>query len=123
MEQMTPTPSQDIINLFRHRFVQREDCYPLQIAGNGGYTVIREPLTDAIIADHLQGSKTIGLYSSPDSTTKWLCIDIDTLDKAELRRVQEHVNQLGIPFLTDFSGKKGYHIWIFFDKPYPNRIA
>lgn len=121
---MTTTPSQDIINLFRQRFIQREDCYPLQIARNGGsYTVIREPLTDAIIAGHLQGSKTIGLYSSPDSTTKWLCIDIDTLDQAELRKVKKRVSQLGIPFLTEFSGKKGYHIWIFFNKPYPNRIA
>jgi hypothetical protein len=123
MEQMTPTPSQDIINLFRQRFVQREDCYPLQIAGNGGYTVIREPITDAVIADHLQGSKTIGLYSSPDSTTKWLCIDIDTLDETELGKVQERVSQLGIPCLTEFSGKKGFHIWVFFDKPYPNEIA
>jgi hypothetical protein len=123
MDKMIPTPSQDIINLFRQRFIQREDCYPLQIAGNGGYTVIREPITDAIIADHLQGSKTLGLYSSPDSTTKWLCIDIDTLDEAELRKVQQNANHLGIPFLTEFSGKKGYHIWIFFDKPYPNRIA
>ena len=124
MEDMTPIPIQDIISLFRQRFIQREDCYPLQIAANGGgYTVIREPITDAVIANHLQGNKTIGLYSSADSTTKWLCIDIDTLDKSELRKVQRRVSQLEIPFLTEFSGKKGYHIWIFFDKPYPNRIA
>jgi len=120
---MTPIPSQEIIDLFRQRFIQREDCYPLQIGSTGGYTVIREPLTDAIIADHLQGSKTIGLYSSPDSTTKWLCIDIDTLDETELGKVQERVSQLGIPCLTEFSGKKGFHIWVFFDKPYPNEIA
>jgi len=106
MEQMTQTPSQDIISLFRQRFIQREDCYPLQIAGNGGYTVIREPITDAIKADHPQGSKTIGLYSSPDSTTKWLCIDIDTLDETELLKVQQRASHLGIPFLTEFSGKK-----------------
>ncbi|MCX6832408.1 MAG: hypothetical protein NT028_09820 [candidate division Zixibacteria bacterium] len=88
MERMTPTPNQDIISLFRWRFVQREDCYPLQIAANGGgYTAIREPITDAVISSHLQGSKTIGPYSSPDSKTKWFCIDIDTLDEAELRKV------------------------------------
>ena len=124
MENMTPIPSQDMINMFRQRFIQRDDCYPLQIAANGGgYTVIREPITDAVIANHLQGNKTIGLYSSANSTTKWLCIDIDTLDKSELRKVQKRVSQLEIPFLTEFSGKKGYHIWIFFDKPYSNRIA
>jgi len=124
VETMSASQISNAIDLFRKRFVLREDCYPVQLGGDaGGYTVIREPLTDTVIAEHLQGARTIGLYCSPDSTTKWLCIDIDTLDQAELRKVQNSVRQLEIPFLTEFSGKKGYHIWIFFDKPYPNRIA
>jgi len=124
MVNMTEIISQDIMKRFRKRFIQREDCYPLQIAVNGGgYSVRREPLSNFVLSNHLQGIRTLGLYSSPDSTTKWLCIDIDTLDQTELRKVQERVSQLSISFLTEFSGKKGYHIWIFFDKPYPNRIA
>lgn len=120
---MSTSQISNTIDLFRKRFVQREDCYPIQLGDLGGYTVIREPLTDAVIAEHLQGATTIGLYSSSNGTTKWLCIDIDTLNKAELSKVQQRVSRLGIPFLTEFSGRKGYHIWIFFDKPYPNRIA
>jgi hypothetical protein len=116
--------SQNIISQFRQRFVQRDDCFPLQLRDvGGGYTVIRQKLTDDVLLAHLKGEKTIGLYGSPESTTKWLCIDIDDLEELAVREVQNHVRRFRIPFLTEFSGKKGYHIWVFFDKPYPNRIA
>jgi hypothetical protein len=104
--------------------VQRKDCYPLQLRTNGGgYTVVREELTDDVILAHLKGERTIGLYGAPDSTTKWLCIDVDDLDEAAIREVQNHARRFGIPYLTEFSGKKGYHLWVFFDRPYPNKIA
>lgn len=84
---------------------------------------MREALTDDIIASHLCGKETIGLYSSADSTTKWLCVDIDSLSESAVREPQNHARRFRIPLLTEFSGKKGYHLWVFFDKPYPNRIA
>lgn len=110
--------------LFRQRFIQRDDCYPVQYANNSGsYTVIREKLTDGVLLDHLKGNKTIGLYGSSDSNTKWLCIDIDDRDEIAVREVQNHIQRFTIPYLTEFSGNKGYHVWIFFDNLYPNRIA
>lgn len=117
------TRTQSIINLFRQRFVQRQDCYPLQLRDGGGYTVVRAELSNDVIIAHLKGERTIGLYGVPDSTTKWLCIDVDDLDEAAIREVQNHARRFGIPYLTEFSGKKGYHLWVFFDKPYPNKIA
>jgi hypothetical protein len=112
------------ISLIKQRFIQRDDCYPAQYANNGGgYTVVREKLTDAVLLDHLKGVKTIGLYNSSDSRTKWLCIDIDDLEEIAVREVQNHIRRFNIPYLTEFSGQKGYHIWIFFDKYYPNRVA
>lgn len=116
--------TQKMISLFRQRFIQRDDCFPLQFKDNGGgYTVVGEKLTDEIILSHLKGDKTIGLYCSSDSMSKWLCIDIDDLEEAAVREVQNHARRFKIPFLTEFSGKKGYHVWIFFDRPYPNRFA
>ena len=116
--------TKNVIDLFRRRFVNREDCYPLQLKGeSGGYTVVREGLTDQVILAHLRGEKTIGLYGSPESTTKWLCIDVDDLEETAVREVQNHIKRFQIPHLTEFSGKKGYHVWVFFDKPYPNKIA
>jgi len=116
--------AKDVISLFRRKFVNREDCYPLQFNGEGGgYTVVRGSLTDEVILAHLRGEKTIGLYGSPESTTKWLCIDVDDLEEAAVREVQNHIKRFRIPHLTEFSGKKGYHVWVFFDKPCPNKIA
>ncbi|MEA1981308.1 MAG: hypothetical protein U9N54_10080, partial [candidate division Zixibacteria bacterium] len=113
-----------IIDLFKMRFIHRYDCFPEQYKNNGGgYILRKEKLTDQIILSHLKGEKTIGLYGSQQSTTKWLCIDIDTLEEGIVREVQNHVRRLQIPYLTEFSGQKGYHIWIFFDKLYPNKIA
>jgi hypothetical protein len=118
------TRVEKIVSLFRHRFIQRDDCYPVQYGNNGGgYTVVKAKLTDDVILSHLRGGKTIGLYGSPDSMTKWLCIDIDILDEVAVREVQNHLRRFNIPHLTEFSGKKGYHIWVFFDKPYPNHVA
>jgi len=117
------TRTQEIIELFKDRFVQRTDCYPIQYSNNGGgYNVIRDELTDQIIRRHLKGDQTIGLYGSSNSHSKWLCIDVDELEEASIREVQNHARRFGIPYLTEFSGKKGYHLWIFFDRAYPNRI-
>ena len=113
-----------MITLFRKRFVQRTDCYSLQNGDETAqYRVVRKTLTDDIIASHLSGEITVGLYPSADSTTKWLCIDIDNLDECAVREPQNHARRFNIPYLTEFSGKKGYHLWVFFDKPYSNRIA
>lgn len=117
------TRTQEIIKIFRDRLVQRADCYPVQYSNNGGgYNVIRDELTDQIIKRHLKGDQTIGLYGSAMSHSKWLCIDVDEIEESSIREVQNHARRFGIPYLTEFSGKKGYHLWIFFDKPYPNRI-
>ena len=118
------TRVEKIVSLFRQRFVQRDDCYPVQYANNGGgYTVFKAKLTNEVILSHLRGTKTIGLYGCPDSMTKWLCIDIDDLDEIAVREVQNHIRRFNIPHLTEFSGNKGYHIWVFFDKPYPNNVV
>jgi hypothetical protein len=118
------TRTQYVVRLFLDYFVNRQDCYPLQYTGNGaGYRVVREELTDQVVLSHLKGEQTIGLYSSPKSTTKWLCIDIDDLQEAAVREVQNHARRFNIPYLTELSGKKGYHLWVFFNKLYPSKIA
>ena len=118
------TRTENIISLFKGRFVHRYDCYPQQYTNNGGgYALRKKILTDQIILSHLKGEKTIGLYGSPQSTTKWICIDIDTTEPAAVREVQNHARRFNIPYLTEFSGQKGYHIWTFFHQSYPNKIA
>jgi len=112
----------ELIRLFWERLVQRKDLYPIQLK-DGGYTVVRRPLTDDLVRQHITGQVTLGLYSAPNSTTKWLCIDVDTMDNAALHLLWRRLSQLQMPYSTEFSGRKGYHIWVFFSAPVQNRIA
>ena len=112
----------ELIRLFRERLIQRVDLYPLQLDA-GGYTVVRESLTDDAIRQHITGQLTLGLYTAPDSTTKWLCIDVDTLERTALEELWRRLSGLRLPYLTEFSGQKGYHVWVFFRTPVQNRVA
>jgi hypothetical protein len=82
---------QKVVCLFRDRFVQREDCYPLQRV-DGQYGLVRNPLTDgAIIVGHLKGNHTIGLYPAQDGTSKWVCLDIDIREPAAALTFRERL--------------------------------
>ncbi len=79
-----------------------------------------------VIENHLKGVKTIGMYShSVSGTSKWACFDVDVkeglfadrMEKASLAlgAIKQRVLDLGVPaeaLLTDFSGGKGYHLWV-----------
>jgi len=104
------------------RFVQRTDLYPQQLEG-GGYTVVRRTLTDDIVRKHLEGEFTLGLYSTPDSTTRWLCLDVDATGGKAIPRLWQRLDRCRIPHLTEYSGRKGYHIWVFFACSVANRLA
>src|SRR5690606_9114454 len=78
---------------------------------------------------HLNGDKTLGVYQLKDNTVKWVCFDIDISKGSEIksstweniRRQTKYLGkrlyQLGVPFLVEFSGNKGMHIWVFFTEP------
>lgn len=101
---------------------QRED---------GNYnTEKRFPLHDDRITDHLLQKKTVGL--TVDKVTKFITFDIDygkdnmkLADKAVHKLIdslEEH--DIGLEnILVSFSGSKGYHLEIFFDRPISVKIA
>lgn len=110
------------IGLFKELFINRHDVYPLQLK-QGQWILKKDTLTDEIIEKHLTYKITIGCYSGMDSTTKWLCIDIDSLAIKNINEVQQKAEHFSIPVYYEFSGRKGYHCWIFFSKPAPNSKA
>lgn len=120
--------STDLINLV----LNRPDAYAIQNP-NGGYFKVKNPVSDAIIKKHLEGSLTIGAYQfNPDNIVKWVCFDIDSHapkniieteedvekrdEKAEndMNRMCNFLKSIGIPFLLEKSGSPhSYHIWVF----------
>jgi len=109
------------IELFTELFVNRDDMYSVQYVGRrgNGYRAVRRQLTPAIIARHLQGQQTLGLYAlSPDSKAKWLVVDLDTTTVSQLEAVLVRSRRIGLPDpLIENSGRRGYHCWWFFEEP------
>ncbi|MGG8954543.1 MULTISPECIES: TOTE conflict system archaeo-eukaryotic primase domain-containing protein [Staphylococcus] len=91
---------------------------------DGSYYVKHNGLARSHLISHLQGTKTIGIFSG-DVYSKYLCFDIDTgsYSKAQARN---DVRVLVWSLISEFdiskeyitvadSGNKGYHVYLFFD--------
>ena len=82
-----------------------------------------KPLLDFMFKSHLNGWYTICVFASKD-TTKFICFDVDVKGNNRKKRAQKAVRllyetlaQYGIPkknIYISSSGKKGYHVEIFF---------
>jgi len=114
--------------------LNRPDAYAMQNP-NGGYFKVKNPVSDAIIEKHLEGSLTIGAYQfNLDNQVKWICFDIDSHapknveeteldiqkrnDRAEsdVERMCNYLTSIDVPFLLEKSGSPhSYHIWVFVD--------
>ncbi len=109
------------VNLIRELFINRDDCYPLQKEGVNEYFVIKKPISDDLIKKHLEGRATIGSFQIDNKTNKvkWICFDFDgdldtELEKA--KRLYSKLKDKGFSPLIEFSGRRGYHIWLFLEE-------
>ena len=109
------------IELLRELFINRDDCYPQQKEGVNEYFVIKKPISDDLIRRHLEGSTTIGSFQidNKTNTVKWICFDFDgeldtELEKA--KKLYQKLKEKGYSPLIEFSGRRGYHIWLFLEK-------
>lgn len=88
--------------------------------GDGtSYRYVREPIQESDLLEHLRGETVIGLPSAFDRLAKWIDIDVDTPEEANLKRITSVLGQLEIPYYASLSGQKGYHVDIFLDEPSP----
>jgi len=105
-------------------FVHRKDVFSTQ-QKNGAYFPTKRPITVEDIEKHIAGDTTIGVYCLEiDNTVKWACVDLDgDKDKtpAENRRMLYPEANIvfntfhDFPRMLEFSGRKGFHIWVFFE--------
>lgn len=136
-----PVPSDADCVRFHTLFSGREGVYARQWArrgGEGGYSPIHEPLTPAIIRNHLLGTYTVGVYPVRlDGTVTFFALDLDinkhALQQARadhefaqsLRQVLQQegprllnvLHELGFHPLFENSGYKGRHLWVFLERP------
>lgn len=136
---------------YRSLFVHRCDVFARQTS-YGAYIPVRRQITDEDLRAHLAGDRSFGVYViRPDwdaleldgtrpgipDTVRYCVFDLDTYDKGALEflctQVERLVGPLALAFdrssthrqclLLEDSGGKGYHIWLFFDRPVAARKA
>lgn len=117
----------------------RENAYARQWVndnGQSGYALVNEPLTPQTLKNHFQGNYTIGAYQlDTQNMVGWIVFDLDLAKEHQndllnpefkswvsallLEKTQEIVQLLSvyhIPSSIEFSGYKGYHIWVFLEQ-------
>lgn len=104
------------------RFVGRTDVYALQyVDSNGqvGWRPVREPLTNAVLSQHLHGKHTVGTYVVQGDQARTLVFDLDSGEYApdESWKIRDALYKLGFQpenvGIAD-SGNKGRHLWVPF---------
>lgn len=111
------------------RFVVNPNVVAVQ-KDNGAYAAVRTPITIEMIKMMLIGGFSLGTYQQQYKNDKlrWICFDFDAKKKEnnqeELNELKEKhiipfINGLkkkGLKYLIEFSGRRGFHIWLFFNQ-------
>jgi hypothetical protein len=111
----------DLLNRLQH-FFGTNPYYAIAKtrAGEVSYNPIKKELDPDILNDHIEGHVVLGTYQlDGDNNVMWLCWDVDSTDR---KVAQEYATKISnrletIPHAIEFSGSKGYHIFVFLDRP------
>lgn len=130
--------------LFNNYFYNRR-YYGRQVENEFGKIVYirkRNKISATILKNMIEARKSIMSYQQVRQKLKWLCLDIDISKeyinegfdffanekmKNKLFNVYEKVTVIlqehGIHSVSEFSGNRGIHIWIFFDKEITKNVG
>ena len=76
-------------------------------------------LTDGVIRNHLLQKYAVAILAG-ETTSRFVCFDVDDGQKETVTKVIMALVEMGFPrelIYVSFSGGKGYHVEMFFDKP------
>lgn len=116
-----------VLEKFLELFSGREDVFAIQT--EEGYQPIRTSMKKKDVLEHLNGEKTLGVYVlRSDNNIKFAAFDVDfkksfegdyqsalKLCKKTVEQICEKLRSENISYHIEFSGNRGYHLWIFFN--------
>lgn len=137
----------DTVSKFFKLLVGREDIYAIETLDSdhrrkNEFQAL--PLTEKILSRHLSGEYTIATYvQRSNSTVKFMIIDVDISKKiimqygnegdefreylAKAARAAQIIikimNNFGMKAYIEYSGYRGYHVWVFFTEWIPVRYV
>lgn len=119
--------------LLHDLFVVRQDAYAVQQA-DGNYATRKHELNPYRIERMLTNGESLLAYQFCAGMTRWLCLDFDirkdqltheVTHEARLLQIRQlyavvnaasrRMRELGICHIIEFSGNRGFHVWLFLD--------
>lgn len=113
-----------------HEIFATDQSYHAQHQQDGKYKKKPGTVTKTLLERTLRNSGSLAIYQkNNDLTIKWICFDFDICKanlynehrqdaQKELERAIDSfcksLSSLNIPYLLEFSGNRGFHIWITF---------
>jgi hypothetical protein len=136
--------SSDLLTRLVRLFRGREGVHAVQFRqeqqGRSGYRPVHREAGELDWRAHLEGDVTLGIYPVREDGTVWFgAIDVDVrkdflaqrrldaefasrLDahlRTQMRTLLERFERAGCPATLEWSGNKGYHLWLFLAEPAP----
>lgn len=106
--------AEEAVKIIEEAFIIRNDTYAIQTETS--YQRVPKTIMESDILEHLEGKKTIGVYQFNKNRTKWVCFDFDGTVLEEqfdlAKKFSQKLTEQNIQNILEFSGKKGYHIWV-----------
>lgn len=133
--------------LMLEAFAGRDDIFSMEnmVGSAKRRSELQErPLTEQQIEEHLRGEKTVGTYiQRPNATVRFIVWDIDISKQFILKHgnagaefdacllhayhkaleIQKILEDKGMRSYIEFSGFRGYHVWLFLKEWIPVRFA
>ena len=112
-----------MIDKFKHIFTGLERAHGVTKVGEsngngikvkGKSFVKREPVTDLLWQQHLEGIESLGVIPiNDDNNCKWGCIDIDSYAGFDHLELIKKINKLNLPLIVFRSKSGGAHVFLF----------
>ena len=112
-----------MIDKFKHIFTGLERAHGVTKVGesNGNGTKVkgksfvkREPVTDLLWQQHLEGTESLGVIPINDENNcKWGCIDIDSYAGFDHLELIKKINKLNLQLIVFRSKSGGAHVFLF----------
>ncbi|WP_339260167.1 hypothetical protein MKZ12_09860 [Paenibacillus sp. FSL R5-0713] len=117
---------QSLIDRLFELYIIQHHHYLVQFKG-GAYYTFKTPMGKHQIDNHIKGKATFGTFSG-EHFTKFMTFDVDFKDghmaKWVTYKITASLASVGVrDYAVSFSGGKGYHIDIFFNKAIPVKTA
>lgn len=105
------------IAIYSELFIGRTDIYGTYNPETGKTFQIKKPVTKQVVLNHLLGIRPYGMYMLLNDKSSVVVIDFDDHNKIQPVEFINQAKHYNISAYLEVSKSKGWHVWIFCERP------